>query len=60
MKILVDFQICISVPLNVKLILRRCLCFLIGLMAQNPKINHILCSGKAYLYVVFIIVKAYT
>ena len=60
MKILADFQICISVPLNVKLILRRCLCFLIGLMAQNPKTNRILCSGKAYLYVVFITVKAYT
>ena len=48
MKILADFQICISVPLNVKLILMRCLCFLIGLMAQNPKTNRILCSGKAY------------
>ena len=35
--------------LNVRLILRHCLCFLMGLMAQNLKTNHILHSGKVSL-----------
>ena len=35
--------------LNVRLILGRCLCFLKGLMAQNPKKNRILYSGKVSL-----------
>ena len=35
--------------LNVRLILGRCLCFLKGLMAQNPKTNRILYSGKVSL-----------
>ena len=35
--------------LNVRLILRSCLCFLMGLMAQNPKTYHISYSGKISL-----------
>ena len=35
--------------LNLRLILRRSLCFLIGLMAQNPKTNRISYSGKISL-----------
>ena len=35
--------------LNARLIFRRCLSFLMGLMAQNPKRNRILYSGKACL-----------
>ena len=35
--------------LNVRLILRHCLCFLMGLMAQNLKTNRILHSGKVSL-----------
>ena len=35
--------------LNVRLILWRCLFFLMGLMAQSPKINRILYSGKVWL-----------
>ena len=35
--------------LNARLILRRCLCFLMGLMAQNHKTNYISYSGKISL-----------
>ena len=45
--------------LNARLILRRCLCFLMGLMAQNHKTNYISYSGKISLFV-FIIVKDYS
>ena len=46
--------------LNVWLLLRRWLCFLISLIAQNPTTNCVLYSGKKYFSVVPITVKVYT